>query len=574
MTRKATVVATLGAVLLGLALLPASAAPARAAHSADATDWVVESTVPSQQTLRSAAFPDESDGYVVGDSGAFYVTHNGGATWGMYDSGITTPFTDVQFFDASRGAALAGGRGVQTVLVTSNSGGTWTPLSLPDQNNNLVSSVASPAPGVYYVLYNDGADSAALWVTTDNAATWHLLGGATDLSNINTMLIQQVAFVSPTEGWAYQGGTAEHTTDGGVTWQTLSLQSDIVTLAFFPGYVAGLMRDSNGIYFTESSDDGATFSHQSIPEPCDNGAGNGEGVCVSATHSPLEAMYASSDGHIYSTQDGGTTWTSETLPDSGVQSVVVTLLGWRGNVPYAITQDGQFLMFGTLPPTPTLIPTATTTPQLVVPLPTRPLPVATPVSYLRIDSVAPKALVDHATATVTLYGIGFDSLATVSIGSDDITDATYNANASGQGSAKSAHSLSFALPGDLGPGVYDVTVTEPDGHSAILKHALTVLPKLGLSARLLHASVRQGTTAVVLLQTAAGATVAAYVTTTSGLLLPNLKMSIQKGAPGAWRVLIPIDLHMATGNYKITVTATKAPQTAQQVVNLSVTASR
>lgn len=95
-----------------------------------------------------------------------------------------------------------------------NGGGTWTPLSLPLQNY-VVSSVASPAPGVYYVLYN-AMCSASMYVTTDNASTWHVLSGAQGTGSFGCL--NMVDFVSPTEGWAYQAAIAEHTTDSGLTW--------------------------------------------------------------------------------------------------------------------------------------------------------------------------------------------------------------------------------------------------------------------------------------------------------------------------------------------------------------------
>src|SRR5581483_3814116 len=117
-------------------------------------------------------------------------------------------------------------------------------------------------------------------------------------------------------------------------------------------------------------------------------------------------------------------------------------------------------------PTPVPLPAATEPPQ---------------VGSIQLRALTPGVVTAGASVQVALKGSGFDDLATISMGDDDVTDVSYNGS----------DTLTFNLP-SLAAGTYDVTVTEPDGRTATLPHALTVLPRLILSARLLHASIRRG----------------------------------------------------------------------------------
>jgi len=102
--------------------------------------------------------------------------------------------------------------------------------------------------------------------------------------------------------WRLIGGTVEHTTDGGATWQPQS-----------PGVVtslrAGAAPDARVCWLAGTAGvvlrttDGATWTHIPFPEPADL-------VAVQASDSS-HAVVTTVDGRRFTTADGGATWTRQ-----------------------------------------------------------------------------------------------------------------------------------------------------------------------------------------------------------------------------------------------------------------------
>lgn len=93
-------------------------------------------------------------------------------------------------------------------------------------------------------------------------------------------------------------------------------------------------------------------------------------------------------------------------------------------------------------------------------------PISGPEVRLQVTSINPASIAPNGAVPATLYGSAFESGATVSFrGPSD-------ASASDVGFS-SANSLSLTIPA-LALGTYDVTVTNPDGTSAVLRGGLSV----------------------------------------------------------------------------------------------------
>jgi len=150
-------------------------------------------------------------------------------------------------------------------------------------------------------------------------------------------------------------------------------------------------------------------------------------------------------------------------------------------------------------------------------------------------------------------------LATVSIGSIDITNVQYRGG-----------SLRFTLPNNVGIGMYDITITEPSGRSATLRHALTIYRPLAISLRALHPSVTQGAQEIVLAQTDGAAKVSAQVTLSNGRVLPHLRTTLQGEPHGQWRLLIATDQHTPKGILRATLSAREGGQHTQASVTFKV----
>ena len=80
------------------------------------------------KTFNDIEFFDESNGYVVGNSGLIYRTFNGGATWVKQESGVTSNLRDIAILGSST-AMVIGPNGV--LLKTDDGGVTWEIKSTP-----------------------------------------------------------------------------------------------------------------------------------------------------------------------------------------------------------------------------------------------------------------------------------------------------------------------------------------------------------------------------------------------------------------------------------------------------------
>ena len=144
-----------------------------------------------------------------------------------------------------------------------------------------------------------------------------------------------------------------------------------------------------------------------------------------------------------------------TLNASGTHSLIVTGTG-AGTYEIALA-----CISGTCPP-PTVIPTPTNTPTpgpTVTPTPTPPPNASTPV----IIEIRPNHGQVDLPNDVNIYGFNFDVGATARLNTTILPTIRIT----------SMH-LRATVPAGLSPGVYDLTVTNPNGRSATLPDAYTV----------------------------------------------------------------------------------------------------
>ncbi len=154
--------------------------------------------------------------YIVGQNGFAAMTVNGGTTWSPLNTGTTNDLKSVEFYNGNFGIAV-GENG--TILRTFTAGLLWEDVSGATTNK------------LYDVAFRDslhifavGVDGTLLY-SEDAGATWTVLNSGTGLD------LYRISFASETEGWIAGGGTDAsvllHTTDGGQTWETVDLHSDL-----------------------------------------------------------------------------------------------------------------------------------------------------------------------------------------------------------------------------------------------------------------------------------------------------------------------------------------------------------
>ena len=186
-----------------------------------------------------------------------------------------------------------------------------------------------------------------IWVTHDGGATWQY-------SSINTSISTEffipflIDFVDVTHGWllVYLGaGMSDNyiallgTTDGGLTWNTLVTLQDSndlqscpkTSMVFFDAQNGWLARECQGLYpapqIMRTTDGSATWTRIEPPAPVGTPNLFTDYACDMASPNPFSASsvimamkcvsvvdHSTQKDYVYSTTDGGATWTSYPLP--------------------------------------------------------------------------------------------------------------------------------------------------------------------------------------------------------------------------------------------------------------------
>jgi gliding motility-associated-like protein len=235
------------------------------------------------QNLYSIQFLDALTGYVVGDNGTALMTTDGGGTWMAMSVGTTANLRSVRFLDPLNGF-ITGMGGL--ILKTTDGGMSWTACSVPTGSTINSSFFTTPTTG-----YAAGAGGVAL-KTVSSGSVWGALSSGVG-SGLNG-----VYFTTTTNGVICgDNGVILRTTSSGTSWS---------------GFATGSTDALSGLDFYDAS----------------NGFVVGGSI-------PLDA------GSIYTTTDGGATWTSAAPGCSRLMKVDM----FDSTLGYAVGLDGTILQY-------------------------------------------------------------------------------------------------------------------------------------------------------------------------------------------------------------------------------------
>jgi len=184
--------------------------------------------------FRGVWFADDAHGWIAGGGfdipgGLLGRTDNGGSTWrftsgliGGAESPRRLSVAAVHFFDQRRGL-IATDSGA--ILLTSDAGDTWEAADVP-QRTRAISSMSFLDEQRGWALANDG-----VLRTDDSGRTWTGAGavglaGSEDPASTSISIVsgRAMQFVDAANGWvAGMHASLSRTTDGGVTWESLTL---------------------------------------------------------------------------------------------------------------------------------------------------------------------------------------------------------------------------------------------------------------------------------------------------------------------------------------------------------------
>jgi len=232
---------------------------------------------------------------VVGDSGTILGTSTGGVTWNDYSVPTFQNLQGVDFVSPTNGLA-AGTAGL--MIRTTDGGVTWT--SHQSKVVKALRAVAYADPNVAVAV-----GDTAVTRTTDGGLTW------TAIPSAPRLLYSGIRFVSPTVGIAVShDGSIAKSTDAGLTWGVVSTTpSNMRGVAFADasnGWICANLtniNDPRGVIYT-TADGGTTWSAPVLTPVWQH---------LDATV-PVDAMNGwctGTGGVIVHTSDGGTTWATQ-----------------------------------------------------------------------------------------------------------------------------------------------------------------------------------------------------------------------------------------------------------------------
>jgi photosystem II stability/assembly factor-like uncharacterized protein len=293
--------------------------------------------------------------------------------------------TAIHMVDANNGWAIGGlGNVGDHVLFTQDGGSTWKDITPPEPASN--SGDNKSAVGYFQDALNAWVTytytgfiiptQAVVWHTQDGGASWQA-SRPLDLSGLSeTFAPSDLLFINGHSGWllAHVGAgmnhdyvTLYHSQDGGISWTQLinpnndgGIQSCHKTAIVFTDATHGwLTGDCNsvapGVLLFKTSDGGASWQSLDLPDPLgaqglftdpnvacgsydpfffSNDLGHLGVRCYNFTVSPMTHNY-----YIYTTRDGGATWTSSTYPGESLYFISPDT-GWAVSQKIQRTKDG------------------------------------------------------------------------------------------------------------------------------------------------------------------------------------------------------------------------------------------
>jgi photosystem II stability/assembly factor-like uncharacterized protein len=280
------------------------------ATSDGGTTWAVRSSGTTAE-LRSVAGASEGYAWAVGSDGTIIGTSDYGTTWTTQRSTLTEQLEGVAAFDRSTAIAV----GMGGIAYRTTDGRTWSPLALPSGTQPVV--VIDAAEGTSVGYYSSWAGT---YRTLDAGATWTLRAPTGTYSS------NAISAVSSSLVYGVGNGTSKMSSDGGLTWQ--SMTGNQVTFHWVLGIAA--VDSSHMVAVGDGNLGGTTSTTADVPDyqigttDWDDGGG-AFAMCLRATSAtPAWTVNATCDQSA-----DGAHWRA--VPQAASTSEVASTLAGDGN---------------------------------------------------------------------------------------------------------------------------------------------------------------------------------------------------------------------------------------------------
>lgn len=239
----------------------------------------------------SGTYPNGSAGFIASYGGDLYRTFDGGTEWTEISSGFHGVIRDICFINQNEGWAIENPSGVNSILHTINGGKDWERIAANDYFSDAICFI----------------DEQEGWAS-GRSEIYHTSNGGRDWEvqmsySLNDQLVD-IIFIDHDHGWALlQTDTIYRTTDGGVSWESIHLDSFGFNEAFFidqdNGWIVGYTSN-----ILKTNDGGLSWTDISPGEK----SGEYESVFFVDQFS---GWVVGGDNVILHTDDGGSTWENQ-----------------------------------------------------------------------------------------------------------------------------------------------------------------------------------------------------------------------------------------------------------------------
>ena len=239
---------------------PTNTAPGVILRTGDGgATWSDITPVGLKETLSNASFVNATHGWIGTADGHVLKTVDGGATWQTLTlAGAAKDYDTVDFVDASHGWASAA-KGL--VLRTANGGRTWVASRLPrfGRYSTIVQLAFVDRFDGWALVQNDWGESFLL-ATNDGGRSWRPLPIEAQFTTGMCAKSLRNIWLIGEESWDYYDSQTptvfEHSTDGGFTWKTTTVNAPAMPYTIGVGG-ASVCAVGDGIL--RSGDAGATW---------------------------------------------------------------------------------------------------------------------------------------------------------------------------------------------------------------------------------------------------------------------------------------------------------------------------
>jgi hypothetical protein len=284
--------------------------------------------------------------YAATDSGV-YKSINNGATWDLFNSGLTNTIVWSLAIDPLTPATLYAGTYGGGIFKTTTSAETWAPASAGLTDQVVLSLAVDPLTPATLYAGTGTNDINGVFKSVNGADTWSATG-AVGGQFINAVAINPVV---PAILYACTANNGIYkTVDGGNTWTAINsglTTLNVKSLLVFPSHPDYLFAGTAGGGFFRSSDAGGAWLAQNT------GLGSSTVAALGmATYGTVLTFFAGTPAGIFTSQNGGGSWTSVS---SSLSSLDVISFGGdpQSTKLFAGTSSaGVFLYTSATPPPP------------------------------------------------------------------------------------------------------------------------------------------------------------------------------------------------------------------------------